>query len=82
MCELLKIQKLSDFKLLEKQLTERWLELEKNSNAFRYKLNVEKQKILDGNLHFLMTVSCVVKSLNYSNKCSNTCHIFVSIHSS
>lgn len=62
MCELLKIKKLYDFKLLEKQLTERWLELEKNSNAFRYKLNVQKQKILDGKLNFLLTVSCLTKS--------------------
>lgn len=53
----LKIQKLSHFKVLEKQLTERWLELERNTNAFRYKLNVQAKKILDGKLKFLVTVN-------------------------
>lgn len=57
MSEVLKIQKLADFKVLEKLLTERWLELERNSNAFRYKLNVQKQKILDGKLHFIVPVN-------------------------
>lgn len=56
MKEIIKITQLSDFKVLEKQLTERWLDLERNSDAFRYKLNVQKQKILDGSLHFLVQV--------------------------
>ncbi|XP_055303240.1 GDP-D-glucose phosphorylase 1 [Sitodiplosis mosellana] len=57
MSEVLKIQKLADFKALEKQLNERWLELERDSNAFRYKLNVQKRKILDGKLHFILTLN-------------------------
>lgn len=56
MNETIKIARLSDFKVLEKQLTERWIELERNSNAFRYKLKVQKQAILDGKLHFLVQV--------------------------
>lgn len=54
--ELMKITNLSDFKELERRFTERWLDLEQNSNAFRYKLNVKKQKNLDGKLHFLLQV--------------------------
>lgn len=55
--KMIKIKSLSDFKELERKLTERWLDLEQNSNAFRYKLNVKKQKILDGKLRVLMQVS-------------------------
>lgn len=57
MPQVLKIQKLGDFKILEKQLTERWLELQRNSHAFRYKLNVQKQQILDGKYNFVVAVS-------------------------
>ncbi|XP_031639769.1 GDP-D-glucose phosphorylase 1 [Contarinia nasturtii] len=49
--------------LVEQQLTERWLELEKNSNAFRYKLNVQKQKTLDGKFNAIVQLNTERTSL-------------------
>lgn len=56
MTKLIKISNLSDFIILENQLTNRWLTLQKESDAFQYKLNIQKQKSLGGKLNFLVQV--------------------------
>lgn len=64
------IKSLVDIKALESVLQERWLYLQENTNAFRYKLNVQKQKVLDGRLNFLVQVkinSFELKKLNQKN---------------
>lgn len=74
------IAKMNDFDAVKNQIEQRWTELEKNSNAFRYKLNVQKQKILDGNLNFLVQVKfkCVCQQKtcffpHYFLNCSYVC---------
>lgn len=62
MSESIIIRSLTDFKLLESQLKKRWLELEDVPNAFRYKLNVQKQKFLDGKLKFLVQVRVSIRN--------------------
>lgn len=67
------IAKINDFDAVKNQIEQRWTELENNSNAFRYKLNVQKQKILDGNLKFLVQVK-------FKCDCQqNTCYFFLII---
>lgn len=51
------ISHLADFEFLKTKLIQRWLDLETHSNAFRYKLNIRDQKILDGDLKFFIQVS-------------------------
>lgn len=64
MTKLIKISSLSDFMILENLITNNWLKLEKESNAFRYKLNVQKQKSLGGKLNFLVQVRIWKSKMN------------------
>lgn len=50
------IKTLADFKILEQQLIQRWLEIESKTTAFQYKLNVQKQKFLDGKFNYFLQV--------------------------
>lgn len=56
MSEPMIIKSVADFKILEDILKQRWLELQDIPNVFRYKLNVQKQKILNGKLKFVAQV--------------------------
>lgn len=56
MSESIPIERLTDFKLLECHLVKRWLNLQNNPNAFRYKLNVQRQRVLHGKLNILVQV--------------------------
>lgn len=50
------IKSLADFKIVENVLRQQWLELQEIPNVFRYKLVVQKQKILDGKFRFVAQV--------------------------
>lgn len=56
MPESIPIKRLPDFKWLECHLVQRWLNLQTNPNAFRYKLNVQRQKVLHGKLNIFVQV--------------------------
>lgn len=46
MTTVLNIERSDNFKDLRKQIEARWLELETMPSTFRYKLNIQKQKII------------------------------------
>lgn len=65
MSESIPIKRLTDVKLLECHLVKRWLSLQNNPNAFRYKLNVQRQKVLPGKLNIYVQVNSNEKELRF-----------------
>lgn len=52
------VNQIGDFENVRKQLETRWLELETIPNVFRYKLNIQKQKVItNGPFPILVQVS-------------------------
>lgn len=46
MAKYVDVERIGDFERVKKQLESRWLELETTPNAFRYKLNIQRQKVI------------------------------------
>lgn len=52
-----------DIKALIENIKIQWLEcLQKSPDVFRYKLNIEHEKILDGKFNFLVQVKISIKN--------------------
>lgn len=52
----IKVESVYDLNKLKDEITENWLKLQNTSSLFRYKLNIQKQKILPGNYKFVVEV--------------------------
>lgn len=50
------VNQLSDFLNLKNQLNDRWKYVMENTSAFRYRLNIRHQKILEGAFGFVVQV--------------------------
>lgn len=53
----IKVKSVYDLKKLKTEITENWMKLQDAPGVFRYKLNVQKQKILPGDYKFVVEVS-------------------------
>lgn len=53
----------SDYQRIKSELKKRWTACESIPNVFRYKLNVRKQKIVEGNFGFFAQVRISVREL-------------------
>lgn len=60
------VNQLSDFLILKNQLNDRWNYLMENTSAFRYKLNIRHQKILQGVFGFVVQVFVYTIVQNFS----------------
>lgn len=58
--EKIEIFELNDYKQLLHVLKQRWKNAEKQSGVFRYKLNVQKEEILNGEFNFFVQVSVLM----------------------
>lgn len=64
MPDTISIAKLDDFICLKNKLNEKWSYVMENTTAFRYKLNNQMQKTLDGSLNFVLQVKYLAIELS------------------
>lgn len=55
-----------DFKVVEACLKNEWDAKHSQSGVFNYKLNIEKERVLDGNYRYLLQVRQINLVLNFS----------------
>lgn len=65
---------------IDDTLKERWISIEEMENTFRYKLNVEKRKVIPGKYQFFVEVRRLILSAQISQRSKRKFQFFSTIH--